>query len=104
MRYLKLWENWSNLNESSLSSNQLTDEHYYCIDCGTHEMLDNYFGKAFMVLDDIWDGITNEDEKYKLLCWDCVEKRLGRKLTPEDFNDSFLNKMNTRLQELKKAS
>lgn len=98
MRYLKLRENYIK------ESNELPDEHYYCIDCGTHEMLDNYFGKAFMILDYLWDEITNDDEKYKLLCWDCVEKRLGRKLTPKDFNPSFLNQMNTRLQELKKAS
>lgn len=85
-------------------SNQLPDSHYYCIDCGTHEMFDNYFGKAFMITDSLWDKITNPDEKFKLLCWDCVEKRLGRKLTPKDFNNSLLNSYNVRLQLLKKAS
>ena len=85
-------------------SNQLPDEHYYCIDCGTHDMLDNYFGKAFMITDKLWDMITTAEDTYKLICWDCVEKRLGRKLTPKDFNQSILNSFNTRLQELKKAS
>ena len=83
-------------NESS----GLPDEHYYCIDCGTHDMLDSYFGKAFMITDDLWDSITTEEDTH----WDCVEKRLGRKLILKDFNQSILNNFNTRLQELKKAS
>ena len=91
------------ITESKMINEGLPKKHYKCIDCGTYDMYDDYFGKAFMVTNDIWDKITASEESDKLLCWDCVEKRLGRKLTPDDFIDCPLNSWNTRLQALKKG-
>jgi hypothetical protein len=41
-----------------------------------------------MVHDHLWDEFGVR-ENY--LCWDCLENRLGRKLTKEDFIDAICN-------------
>ena len=57
-----------------------------CADCGkdTSEDLKDYF----MVRDNLWAeyGVGR-----KLLCMDCFEKRLGRKLRKEDLTDCIVN-------------
>jgi hypothetical protein len=56
-----------------------------CSYCGENTiLLDEYY----MVRDDLWDRYGACDG---MLCIGCLETRLGRKLTPADFNDIPLN-------------
>jgi len=56
-----------------------------CIDCG------KIYPALFCVRDEIWDCIfkTGED-KNKILCFSCTEKRLGRELTWNDIEPCLL--------------
>lgn len=42
-----------------------------------------------MVTDEVW--LTAWPEKRGMLCIGCVEAKLGRTLTPEDFTDAPIN-------------
>jgi hypothetical protein len=53
-------------------------KHRFCIECGT-EVLDYY-----ALDDDIWTAVAGEPDAGALHLG-CVEKRLGRRLTVEDF-------------------
>ena len=55
-------------------------ESYYCMDCGVDILEIKEF---YMIHDELWAQINPQLEG--LLCIGCVEKRLGRKLKPEDF-------------------
>ncbi|UQT65277.1 hypothetical protein BD13_127 [Salmonella phage BD13] len=59
--------------------NQKVPEHqcHYCRDCEQyHEMC--------MVEDWVWDQIRKEQPKDIILCFTCMERRLGRKITLKD--------------------
>lgn len=63
---------------------------WLCLDCG----LDT--GKAcehYMLIDETWSltGLGG----IGMLCVEHVEKRIGRRLEPQDFNDSYLNNPRT---------
>lgn len=63
---------------------------WLCLDCG----LDT--GKAaehFMLVDSTWK-LTGLG-KIGMLCVEHVESRIGRRLVPSDFNDSYLNRPKT---------
>ena len=45
---------------------------------------------VFMLEDNIWNSIYPSTDGF--LCIKCIEKRLGRELTKEDFNDSYVNR------------
>lgn len=47
----------------------------------------------FMLKDEIWDEVCDNDyvSKTEILCKDCTEYWLGRKLTPEDYLDAPVN-------------
>lgn len=53
-----------------------------------------YFGpqEYYMLKDDIWKQIT-KDSPAHMLCIGCVEYRLGRKLTKEDFAQVPINSL-----------
>jgi len=53
-------------------------EIFTCKDCG------NYDYDMYMVNDDIWREYGNESNT---LCMDCLEKRMGRELTKDDFSE-----------------
>lgn len=74
--------------------------HWDCKDC-KHNLKENYFGEGFMVHDKLWDehGVGEN-----ILCMDCFEKRLGRKLVARDFYDCHLNEVNEKIKTLKKES
>jgi len=61
---------------------ELDGESFYCKDCGNDISI---WGIAewFMVSDKVWEasGAGKEDD----LCVGCLEKRMGRKLSPDDF-------------------
>jgi len=50
---------------------------FTCEDCGDYDY------NMYMVNDDIWNEYGNESNT---LCMDCLEKRMGRKLTKDDFS------------------
>jgi len=55
---------------------------YNCKDCNLSLGPDSGFGMV-MVHDHIWGKIS--DEWHDLICADCMENRMGRKITEDDF-------------------
>ena len=58
-----------------------------CARCGADETAT---GEYHMLEDDVWAEAAQGDEAR--LCLGCVEVRLGRRLTPEDFADAPVNR------------
>lgn len=57
-----------------------------CLDC----TVDVYkTDGVYMLKDTVWSQIHNSPKGF--LCIDCAEKRLGRPLNKEDFNNSYVN-------------
>jgi len=61
---------------------------FKCIDC---KIDTGKIGEHYMLKDDIWFSI--HPSKNGMLCLNCLEKRLHRPLTINDFNDSHINKI-----------
>jgi len=60
-----------------------------CLDC----KIDVYkTDGVYMLKDNIWNKVHNSSKGF--LCIKCLEKRLKRKLTPIDFNNSYVNNKN----------
>ena len=57
-----------------------------CADCGVDTKVEYY-----MVHKELWKSATHKEI---LLCVGCLEKRIGRRLTPADFTDYPVNKDN----------
>lgn len=57
-----------------------------CLDCGEHTILK---GEYYMVHNEIWNTVNRRDSG--MLCIECLEDRLGRKLTKEDFTGAPIN-------------
>jgi len=57
-------------------------DHSACHDC-------SLAGWGPMVQESLWQQITSDEEI--LLCPGCIEKRLGRPLTPDDLTDCVMN-------------
>lgn len=69
-----------------ISCQSIKEDRLKCMDCDVHTVdIDEYY----MLKKEIWLSIVPEDRG--MLCISCVDKRLGRKLTPEDFSDCLLN-------------
>mgnify|MGYP003340863919 CR=1 FL=1 len=69
-------------------------ERFTCEDCGNPDY------EMYMVNDDLWDKYGNDN---KTLCLSCLEKRMGRKLTKDDFTDhenALVNKHNLKVQQI----
>lgn len=70
-----------------------------CADCGidttAEGIRDNNY---YMATDEIWNMYGAGDG---FLCLSCLEKRLGRPFTDQDFNDSILNRVNRAVQKIK---
>ena len=69
-------------------------ERFTCEDCGTYDY------DMYMVNDDIWSEYGNESNT---LCMNCLEKRIGRKLTKDDFSqykNAPANKYNPQVKKL----
>jgi superfamily II helicase len=56
-----------------------------CNCCGKDTFKDNK--DYFMLTDEVWLTIAKDDE---ILCWNCAEEKLGRKIEANDLNRSFL--------------
>lgn len=63
---------------------------FLCLDCKVDT---GKAGEHYMLVDDTWH-LTGL-QKYGMLCIECVEKRIDRKLCKTDFNNSYLNKPRT---------
>lgn len=59
---------------------------YLCMDCGVDI---NEINEYYMVHDKLWDEFV--PELYGDLCISCLEKRMGRLLTPGDFTHYPVN-------------
>jgi hypothetical protein len=57
---------------------------FECIDCSVNT---HFIREYYMVQFDLWYSVANEG----MLCIGCLEDRLGRNLTPEDFIDAPIN-------------
>lgn len=69
-------------------------ERFSCQDCGEYDY------KMYMVNDDLWNQYGNDE---LTLCKSCFEKRMGRNLEKDDFEDykdTLVNKQNTEIQNL----
>lgn len=61
-----------------------------CFDCG-RDVGDHGLNEDYMIHNALWEGATCMDNGVFELCIECLEKRLGRALTPADFTDCQLN-------------
>lgn len=64
-----------------------------CLDCGvdTMDLPFKLDAEVYMVHDALWAQAVPEHAG--MLCIGCLENRLGRQLTPEDFADVPINKI-----------
>lgn len=60
------------------------------MDCG---VCTNCNGEYYMVHDEIWYSVVTVMDKRHMLCIGCLEQRLGRLLTKDDFTDAPVNSM-----------
>ena len=70
------------------------EERFTCSDCGNPDY------RMYMVNDDIWNEFGNDRNT---LCKSCLEKRMGRELTADDFSQHInapVNKHNPEVQAL----
>lgn len=58
---------------------------FRCLDC----LVDTgRIGEHYMLRDSVWNSVASDG----MLCVGCLEIRLGRRLTREDFNNSHINR------------
>ena len=64
----------------------LNKRKWLCMDCkeNTSSMREHYFVKL-----EVW--LAAHPSEQGMLCIGCLETRLGRRLTGEDFTDAFIN-------------
>ncbi len=62
---------------------------FLCLDCKVDTGL---AGEHYMLIDKTWLSVV--DSNKGMLCIGCIEKRLGRQLCPDDFNNSYVNNLN----------
>ena len=75
-------------------SNSNEEERFTCEDCGNPDY------QMYMVNDDIWNDYGNRSNT---LCISCLEKRMERELTKDDFSqylDTPANKHNDEVQDI----
>jgi hypothetical protein len=63
----------------------------FCLDCGMMLIPWNEPCEYFMVHDHVWTSVAGKYDG--MLCVGCLESRLGRELTTEDFTDAPINSM-----------
>ena len=74
--------------EKIKDSRNVTDKkHWTCVDCGKDTFLSNS-KDYYMVTHELWKKYGVGDG---MLCMDCMEDRLGHKLTTKDILDCPLN-------------
>lgn len=68
----------------------LDDRIFGCMDCG---VCTNCNGEYYMVHDEVWYSAITAMDKRHMLCIGCLEQRLGRLLTKDDFIDAPVNEI-----------
>lgn len=68
---------------------------FICLDCGVDT---GQIHEHYMLHDKVWLTVA---PKRGMLCIGCIEYRLGRELSAQDFNDSYLNRPQTAPQSLR---
>lgn len=66
----------------------MSRDRFQCLSCGVDT---GRIYEYYMLKDSIW-ALTSVG-RVGMLCIGCVETKIGRKLVPSDFNDSFVNKI-----------
>jgi hypothetical protein len=61
---------------------------FRCMDCG---VCTNCNGEYYMVHDEVWYSAITAMDKGHMLCVGCLELRLNRLLTKDDFTDAPVN-------------
>ena len=72
-------------DESYNYDDWLADEGWWCVDCEVHTGI---IGDYYMVHKHLWAEFGSDDG---MLCIACLENRMGRTLTPDDFSDAPVN-------------
>lgn len=72
-------------DESYNFDDWLADEGWWCVDCEVHTGI---IGDYYMVHKHLWAEFGSDDG---MLCIACLENRMGRTLTPDDFSDAPVN-------------
>lgn len=69
-------------------TNYIPEPNDYCVDCKINTFI---IGEYYMVHHSVWEdsGLGLYDG---MLCISCLEKRIGRQLTSEDFSNFPINK------------
>jgi hypothetical protein len=64
-----------------------------CADCRWNTLA---LGEWYAVRDDVWEQACRREPRpaWEILCIGCLEERLGRRLTPDDFIDAPVNDPN----------
>ena len=70
---------------------------YACADCGINTSDNNNY---YMIHNKLWEQYG---AKQDILCFKCLEKRMGRKLKYTDFNDAPINNTCDYVLQLKKG-
>jgi len=60
---------------------------HFCLDCGVDTIR---IGEFYMLHDPVW--LQANPDRAGMLCIDCVETRLGRRLGPGDFTAAPINR------------
>jgi hypothetical protein len=75
----------------------------HCADCGHGTLA---LGEYYMVKDEVWEKAWANRRKpwhelfgLDILCIGCLERRLGRTLTPCDFTDAPINKLSKNMSD-----
>ena len=64
---------------------------FACMDCHRDTSCAG-LKEYYMVQFDMWNDLTNKNERDRMLCIGCLEDRLGRVLKSDDFTDCPLNR------------
>ncbi len=70
-------------------------EAFMCLDCDVNTALNDEY---YMLIDVVW--LEAVPDLWGMLCLNCVELRLSRQLWPEDFMESPINYLHSRLSSL----
>jgi hypothetical protein len=61
----------------------MSGKNWLCLDCGRNTLENN--ADYYFLRNRLWCRLVPREERHGMLCRGCVERRLGRPLTPEDF-------------------
>lgn len=85
-------------------------QNFLCVDCGicTHTINEYYMVRSYLWKTAMQANPKISERKRKreldlstMLCLGCLEKRLKRELTPDDFTDCPLNKSDSRPRSIR---